>query len=212
MTLGAVSAQGDRRCFPETSFCIEGRIRTFWEQNGGLPVFGFPIGPQQEQAVEGRPFVVQWFERARLELHPENPAPYDVLLGRLGVDRLAQTDQDWRTFPASVPGSGCRFFAETGHSICGAILDSWRASGLEFDGRAGKSEAESLALFGLPLSDAHYESLEDGKQYLAQWFERARFEIHPENAPPYNVLLGRLGDDLVRREHLGEHGSSLLRT
>src|SRR5919202_1661718 len=102
---GAVSAQGDRRCFRETGTCIEGRIRQFWEQNGGLPVFGFPLGPQQEQAVEGRLFVVQWFERSRLELHPENLAPYDVLLGRLGADRLAQTDRDWRAFPKSVPGS-----------------------------------------------------------------------------------------------------------
>jgi hypothetical protein len=198
----AVSAQGDRRCFPETGFCIEGRIRTFWEQNGGLAVFGFPLGPQQEQTVEGRPFVAQWFERSRLELHPENPAPYDVLLGRLGAARLAQTDRDWQAFPKSVPGSGCRFFVETGHNICGPILDYWRANGLEFDGGAGKSEAESLALFGLPLSDAHYETLEGGKQYLAQWFERARFEIHPENAPPYDVLLGRLGDEVYNRTGL----------
>ena len=26
----------------------------------------------------------QCFERARFEYHPENPAPYDVLLGQLG--------------------------------------------------------------------------------------------------------------------------------
>ena len=26
-----------------------------------------------------------------------------------------------------------------------------------------------------------------------QWFERARFEEHPANPPPYNVLFGRLG-------------------
>lgn len=29
-------------------------------------------------------YQVQWFERARFELHPENPAPYQVLLGLLG--------------------------------------------------------------------------------------------------------------------------------
>jgi hypothetical protein len=32
-----------------------------------------------------------------------------------------------------------------------------------------------------------------GDNVLTQWFERARFEEHPQNAPPYNVLLGRLG-------------------
>ena len=38
----------------------------------------------------------------------------------------------------------------------------------------------------------------DGKQYLTQHFERARFEYHPENAgTPYDVLLGLLGRELT---------------
>jgi hypothetical protein len=41
-------AQADLRCFSETGQCIAGRIREFWEQNGGLPIFGFPITPQHE--------------------------------------------------------------------------------------------------------------------------------------------------------------------
>jgi hypothetical protein len=52
-------AQGDQRCFAETNQCISGRIRQFWEQNGGLPVFGFPTGPQQEVQIEGKPFQAQ---------------------------------------------------------------------------------------------------------------------------------------------------------
>jgi heat shock protein HslJ len=40
--------------------------------------------------------------------------------------------------------------------------------------------------------------LEDGRTYIVQWFERARFEEHPENAPPYNVLFGRLGADILQ--------------
>jgi hypothetical protein len=190
-----VNAQTEPRCFPETGFCIAGRLRTFWEQNGGLPVFGYPIGPQQEELIEGQPFQVQWFERNRLELHPENAAPYDVLLGRLGVDRLTQQGRDWFTFPRSEPQQGCRFFAETGHNACGEILAAWRASGLELDGRPGTTEAESLALFGLPLSDPQPELIE-GREYTVQWFERARFELHPENQPPFNVLLGLLGNEI----------------
>src|SRR5438093_5297660 len=84
IVIGAnVQAQTDRRCFPETGFCISGRIRAYWEQNGGLPVFGFPITAQESALIEGQPLVIQWFERHRLELHPENPPPYNVLLGRL---------------------------------------------------------------------------------------------------------------------------------
>jgi hypothetical protein len=189
-----LQAQSEQRCFAETGFCIEGRIREFWEQNGGLPVFGLPTSPQQEEQIEGQAFQIQWFERNRLELHPENPRPYDVLLGRLGVDRLSQIGIDWRQFPQSEPAQGCRFFPETGHNICGAFLQVWRANGLEFDGSRGKSEVENLTLFGLPLSDARTETIA-GQEYTVQWFERARFELHPENQPPYDVLLGLLGNE-----------------
>jgi polysaccharide biosynthesis protein PslG len=187
-------AQANQRCFSETGFCISGRVRTFWEQNGGLPVFGFPITAQREEVIEGRPFQVQWFERTRFELHPENTQPYDVLLGRVGADRLNQQGRDWFQFPKATPREGCQFFTETGHNVCGAILRTWRASGLEFDGRKGKSVEESLALFGLPLSDRQTETI-DGKMFTVQWFERARFELHPENTRPYDVLLGLLGNE-----------------
>ena len=193
--VSGAQAQQNERCFPETGVCISGRMREFWEQNGGLAVFGLPLAPQQQETLEGQALQAQWFERARLELHPENARPYDVLLGRLGVDRLAQQGRNWFTFPKSEAQTDCRFFPETGHNVCGAILAAWRASGLEFDGKRGKSEAESLALFGLPLSDAQTETIE-GQDYSVQWFERARFELHPENQPPYDVLLGRLGAEV----------------
>jgi len=192
---GETRAQLDRRCFPETNFCIAGRIREFWEQNGGLPVFGFPVGEQRAEVIEGKTYQAQWFERNRLELHPDNARPYDVLLGRNGADRLIQQGRDWMQFPGSGPRGDCRFFPETNHNVCGAILASWHANGLEFDGSGGKSEAENLALYGLPLSDERVEVIE-GKEYTVQWFERARFELHPENAPPYNVLLGLLGNEI----------------
>lgn len=189
-------AQPGERCFPETGYCISGRIRAFWEQHGGLAVFGLPITPQRAETIEGRTVQAQWFERTRLELHPEHAPPFDVLLGRLGADRLRQQGRDWQAFPASVPRADCLFFAETGHNICGDILAAWRAGGLELDGRAGKSIGESLALFGLPLSEAYTETLSDGRRLTVQWFERARFEVHPANAPPYNVLLGLLGREV----------------
>jgi hypothetical protein len=39
----APTVHAAQQCFAETGYCIDGRIREFWEQNGGLPVFGFPI-------------------------------------------------------------------------------------------------------------------------------------------------------------------------
>jgi len=36
------AAAAAERCFPETGRCISGRFLSFWEEQGGLPVFGFP--------------------------------------------------------------------------------------------------------------------------------------------------------------------------
>jgi hypothetical protein len=189
----AGAAQADTRCFAETGLCIGGRIREYWEGNGGLPVFGFPITEQREEVNRevGLPYETQWFERVRMELHPENERPYDVLLGRIGDDRLRQTGREWQGFPREAPQAGCQFFAQTGFNVCGDVLRTWQANGLEFDGRGGTGADESLALYGAPISSLMSEVVE-GQPYQVQWFERARFELHPEHQPPYNVLLGRL--------------------
>jgi heat shock protein HslJ len=200
--LGArAQAQTDQRCFPETGQCISGRIRTFWEENGGLPVFGYPITAQRAETTASGTFQSQWFERTRLELHPENAPPYDVLLGRAGDIRLRQEGRDWYSFPKASPSSattpGCVYVAETQHSVCGLFLTAYRSYGLSFPGVSGITAEESLALFGLPLSEPGPETQENGNTYVVQWFERARFEYHPENAPPYDVLFGRLGADIL---------------
>ncbi len=191
--------QDQQRCFPETGYCISGRIRHFWEQNGGLPVFGFPIGPQRLERIEDQELPVQWFERNRLELHPENPPPYDVQLGRLGVEMLQHSGVNWYFYPKSAPHPECRYFPETEHNVCGEMLTVWQSHGLELDGIPGTSDAESIALFGLPLSNLQMETFSDGSRYPVQWFERARLEFHPKNPPPYNVLFGLLGNELRGR-------------
>ncbi len=71
--------------FRETGHNLGGRFRQFWQQNGGLAIFGYPISEEFTETLEdGNPYLVQYFERVRLEYHPENPAPYDVLLGQFG--------------------------------------------------------------------------------------------------------------------------------
>ncbi len=190
---GPAAAATSERCFSATGFCIAGPVRSFWEQHGGLAVFGYPLTPLQSETIEGRPLQVQWFERHRLELHPELPWPATVQLGRLGVDQLARQGRDWSAPPEAAPSAGCRFFPETRRNLCGAFLAAWRAAGIEADGRRGLSEPENLALFGLPLTDAQPETLADGRVYQVQWFERARMELHPELAQGTPVLLGLLG-------------------
>lgn len=194
-----VSAQGQQQCFPETGKCVGGRFLQYWQQNGGLAVFGYPLTNEQQE----NGFTVQYFERQRFELHPENQAPYDVLLGRLGVEVLQRQGIDWFTQPkASGPAAGCTYFPETQHNVCNqqgntGFLNYWQTHGLEFDGQPGKSYRESLALFGYPVTEVQEYTASDGKAYQVQWFERARFEWHPNEPEPYKVLLGRLGAEVL---------------
>src|SRR5690606_16031850 len=70
--------------------------------------------------------------------------------------------------------------------------DYWSSHGLEY-GDPGVSFRESLLLFGYPISAPQTETNPDGDTVMTQWFERARLEYHPDNEPPFDVLLGRLG-------------------
>jgi hypothetical protein len=196
-------AQGTVLCFPNVpgiTSCIEGRFRQYWEQNGGLAVFGYPITPARQEVNRdtGRSYLTQWFERNRFELHPELQRPYDVLLGRLGDDRLLQIGRDWRREYQPLRNPDCDAIVTDGKtfSLCEPFRTYYRTHGLEFDGHAGFSNAESLALFGLPLTQPAGETNASGDRVLTQWFERARFEDHPNNQQPYRVLLGLLGNEV----------------
>ncbi len=195
----SAQAQSGEQCFPETGYCISGRIGEFWNNQGGLAVFGYPITPQRTEIIEGGPYQVQWFERNRLELHPENPRPYDVLLGRLGADEaeLAKSEGVDLSMKED-PINGCVYF-DTGWNVCDEFLQRYKSYGLELDGVPGYSIQENIALFGKPLSDLLTYTT-DGVSYDVQIFERARFELHPENNPPYHVLLGLLGKEGLERE------------
>jgi len=76
--------------FPETGYSVSGGFRVYWEEFGGLPVYGYPITSEyEENGVR-----VQWFERARFEWHPGSwPERYDVLCGLLGVELLAARER-----------------------------------------------------------------------------------------------------------------------
>jgi len=182
---GAVLGQGaspswepalPTRTFPETGFGVGGRFLAYWSANGGLSLYGYPLtGEVRERLDDGKEYTVQYFERARFEYHPEqSDSRYQVLLGQFGR-RIHPAD------PAAAPLVGGNYFPETKHNLQGRFQEYWRAHG-------------GLPQFGYPLTEEITETLEDGKQYTVQYFERARFEYHPENGDPqYQVLLGQFG-------------------
>jgi hypothetical protein len=195
-------AQSQQRCFSETGYCISDRIRDYWEGNGGLAVFGYPISPLriEKNPDDGQLYSTQWFERNRFEWHWESRAPYDIQLGRLGDDLLETRGEHWQSVAPGEPTPGCLWFAETRHSVCDQAPGLGFKSYWEHHGLADpalSSYAQSLALFGLPLTEARLETNPtDGQQYLTQWFERARFEWHPQEPDSYKVLLGLLGSEV----------------
>jgi hypothetical protein len=166
----------DNVYFPQTGHNLSDDFLRYWQTYGGLAIFGYPVS----EAFEENGYLVQYFERNRFELHPENFPPYDVLLGRLGADMTRGL-----TFPRVEPfasGPDHRYFPETGHSIHHAFLGYWNRHG-------------GLPVFGYPISEEIRErSQTDGKEYTVQYFERARFEYHPEfRGTDAEVLLGHLG-------------------
>lgn len=186
----------DELCFteqsPNTTACISGRFRAFWEEQGGLAVFGYPLTDATERATGNGTFLTQYFERARFELHPANSAPYDVLLGRLGAEQLDQLDQDVRPTPTGTQAQACQFWAETQQNVCGSFLQAWRANGIQLDDDPALSDVERMALWGLPLTGV-LETFANGSPVQTQWFERARFEQQADGT----VVFGLLGSETL---------------
>jgi hypothetical protein len=82
----------DATYFPETGHAISGKIGEYWRSHNGLINFGYPLSRSFEEVseIDGRTYTVQYFERTRLELHPEHAGtPYEVLLGLMGKELLA---------------------------------------------------------------------------------------------------------------------------
>ena len=163
------------RLFPETGKCVNEPFLSYWNTHGQLPINGYPISDEFIEVLEdGKPYKVQYFERVRMEHHPEYAGtPYEVLLGQFG--RIIHPAD-----PPVPPLPGATYFPETGHNLSGGFLAYWQANG-------------GLPQFGYPISEEFREQIEDGNTYVVQYFERARFEYHPENQPPYDSLLGQFG-------------------
>lgn len=182
-------------CFTETNQCIQGRFLTYWESHGGLALNGYPLtGERQELLEDGKTYTVQYFERVRLEYHPENPPPWDIELGQFGRRVLReQFGYEVTRYQAAIaptpPAPGTTYFPQTGHNLGGGFRDYWNTHG-------------GLAQFGYPLTEEFTQTLEDGQPYTVQYFERARLEWHPGNPAPWDFELGQFGRQLLAQTAL----------
>ncbi|NJP06411.1 MAG: hypothetical protein HC837_12680 [Chloroflexaceae bacterium] len=86
------------------------QFQTFWEQHGGLEVFGYPLTSViTETDPSGQQRFVQWFERARMEIAAAQPSA--VMLSTIGTELRGFVDDP---VPAE---TGCLFLSRPS-SIC----------------------------------------------------------------------------------------------
>jgi lipoprotein-anchoring transpeptidase ErfK/SrfK len=180
----------------ETGHNLYEPFLSFWRDNGRTGSIGDPIS---ESFKEGG-ITFQYFEKARLELRGDT-----VVRGAIGSEYLAARGVDLTDLPsrprllrgnefdepsttpftrlraAVLPNDeDHRFFPESGHTLNSSFKLAWEQGG--------------LARFGYPVSEEFAEvSPIDGKVYTTQYFERARFEYHPETSNNYSVVLTPLG-------------------
>ncbi len=174
LVVAAVSAQSQdgQRYFDETGHTVIGPFLKFFDEHGGLEIFGYPI---TEQFFDSNERLVQYFQRARFEWRPDNPEGFQVQLGLLG-DELGYSRP--RLAASDIPAANnprCKYFPETGHSVCYAYLDYFRAHG-------------GIDVFGYPISEA----ISQGDR-IVQYFQRAQMEWHPERQTSQKVQLALIG-------------------
>jgi len=126
MALLQAQPELERTYFEATGQYLGGEFLHYWQGHGGLPVFGYPLTP----AFRENGYLVQYFERSRFELHPENAgSPYEVLLGQLGKERLKN---EGIVSPKPNPGAATNgevLFPETGYKLGGVFLAYWQTHG-----------------------------------------------------------------------------------
>ncbi len=168
-----VLAQGaSSQYFADTGHNVSG---DFWFYYQGVAnaqyVFGSPITEQFTDKTSGR--LIQYFQRARFEYYPENAPGQRVQVSSLG-EYVFQRVPNTGAVDISSP-IGCRFYPETGFSVCYAFLEF-------FDKNGGE------AIFGKPKSSFVFYN---GR--IVQYFERTRFEWYPEYPDGQRVVLAELG-------------------
>jgi len=198
MTLPA-GAQPYARTFPETGKTVSGALLEYWITHGGVPLVGYPISEQFQEtsAIDGKTYPVQYFQRAELELHPDNPTPFQVMPALLG-DMVYNAK-----YPGGAPGQQASTvdpvtFQKTGKTLGGEFRKYWEENG-------------GLAQFGYPISNEFQEkSPLDGKTYPVQYFERAELELHPSgegsaSAPAGGLALQTGGSGQVMASQVGTY-------
>jgi hypothetical protein len=168
----------ERHYFAQTDQTVQGEFYYFYQKYGGVESLGYPL--TAEMMVDG--WRVQYFERGRLEYHPENDPRYRVTVGWLGdlLNRRRPPLPAEAIPPAHLADR--HYFPETGHTLSGDFLRYYRQHG-------------GSVRFGLPISEPF---LLEGR--LSQDFQSARFYWNPTTTPP--ITLEKIGETHLKYRRL----------
>ena len=163
LTAMPVQAQsGDSHFFSQTKHNVQGAFWDYYQSiNEAESVLGYPI---TEEFVNRDDVLVQYFQRARLEMQKGQVhlTPLGVLLYRSEV-KLDIVNE-----------SACDKY-ETGFSVCFAFRDYFNAH-------------HGTGLLGLPISSFEFQD-----NMIVQYFQNGRLEWHPSNPDGQRVVTGNLG-------------------
>ncbi len=117
--------------------------RPGWSEAENAALFGLPLSaPREERLADGQIYTVQWFERARFEIHATPRGP-EVRLGLLG--REARAGAGGQALP-QVAWGACPFTVPSRARVdCGTLIVP-----LERDQAAARSAALAFAIFRDP--------------------------------------------------------------
>lgn len=166
----SVNAQGqvEAEYFPETGHYVKGDFLHFYNGiENPISIYGFPI---TEEFTDKSGELVQYFQRARFEYHPDKPDGQKVGLTPLGSLLYQPQGKLVVNNPLA-----CRYFTETEFAVCFAFLEFFEENG-------------GIAQFGYPIS-----SFEFHDNLIVQYFQRARFEWRPWQGEGQRVGLTDLG-------------------
>lgn len=191
------AASGQGMFFEATGHNLSGKLLEFWRARGGLPIYGYPISEafRERSKSDGNEYLVQYFERNRLEYHPALAGtPYEVQLGLLGSELL-----DLRGGPSAFAGLGVphSYPAQAG---AGANIPPGQVIGPPGTPGAG-TPPEVPAAPALPVSSARILFASDfTSPHLSAWEQLAPLAPRGSSAASWRIASGRLEQVGVARE------------
>ena len=175
----------DYQFFPTTGHDLSGAFLSFWNQHYGNKLFGAPL----TQIITENGLTVQYFERVRLEYHPELKGQGgEVQVSKLGTDS-ARTKGWLNNRPGDLPAGS---FAEA------AFQKNW----VRIDQPLASASVRRSWLWGPNGFAVALEEYVEGMggQRLVQYFDKSRMELtHPAGDPTskWYVTNGLLVKELI---------------